>query len=192
MPKERSPRPRGVWSVEEADVPCPERVVLDTSFVVEALLPSEPLHQSCQRYLVRLADADTGIFYSRHLELELTETLFQLALKERHPKDWKRFRHDGRARARAARLMEGLTAWREVTAAVASRCGEVEAIAVLVPDLMSRYGLASYDAAHAATATATGVRRIVATDAGYARLPEAELSIYTGSTRVSLCRRMRP
>lgn len=193
MPRGRRSLARGVWSFEQADLRCPERAVLDTSFVVEALLPSQPLHAVCQSYLVRVADEETGIFYSRHFELELQETLFQLALKERHPKDWKRFRHDGRAGARAGRLMErGLTAWREVTAAVASKCVEVDTVVPLVPDLMARYGLASYDAVHAATAIRTGVRRIVTIDAGYGWIPETELSIYTDSTRVSVCRRLRP
>ena len=141
---------------------------------------------------MRLADENVRIFFSRQLELELQETLFQLALKERHPKDWKRFRHDGRARSRAARLMnEGLVAWRETVAALEATCVDVHTSAHLVPRLMTDYGLASYDAVHAATAIEMRINCIVTTDAGFARAPEALLTIYTDNTRISVCRRMR-
>jgi len=73
-----------------------------TSFVVEALIVSQPLHAAAVNFLVRLATEDVRIRFSSMLELELAETAFQIALKENHPRDWKRFRHDGRARRRAS------------------------------------------------------------------------------------------
>ena len=88
-PRGRPPLSRAVHSFEDPDVPLPARVVLDTSFVVEALIGSQPLHRACQDFLVRLAGAGTELVYSRLLEGELHETAFLLALKERHPRDWK-------------------------------------------------------------------------------------------------------
>ena len=104
-PLGRRPLQRGVFSFEDQEIAIPERVVVDTSFVLEALLVSQPLHAPCQKFLIELASAGSALFFSRLLDVELAEAAFQLALKERHPKDWRRFRHDGRARPRAAKLM---------------------------------------------------------------------------------------
>lgn len=71
---------------------------------MEAVIASQPLHRACQEYLIRLAAEGTTIVFNELLEIELQEAAFQLGLKERHPKDWKRYRSDGRARPRAARL----------------------------------------------------------------------------------------
>lgn len=93
----------------------PTRSLVDTSYVVEPLIVSQPLHAAAVNFLVRLATEDVRIRFSSMPELELAETAFQLALKENHAKDWKRFRHDGRARRRAGRLMTGVEdAWGSV------------------------------------------------------------------------------
>ncbi len=57
---------------------------------------------------------------------------------------------------------------------------------------MTGYGLASYDAVHAASAIAAGARAIVTLDTGFALLPSAEIAIYTDRTRVASCRNKRP
>ncbi len=87
-------------------------MLLDTSYAVETLIVSQPLHAAAVNFLIRLVNDDVRIRFSSMLELELVETAFQLALKENHPRDWKRFRHDGRARPRGTRLMTGVKdAW---------------------------------------------------------------------------------
>jgi hypothetical protein len=101
-PRGRPPATRQVFSFEAEETPLPAEVLLDTSYVVEALIVSQPLHTAAVNFLVRLATEDVRIRFSSLLELELAETAFQIALKENHPKDWKRFRHDGRARRRAS------------------------------------------------------------------------------------------
>ena len=58
---------------------------------------------------MRLAEAGTTFYFNRLLELELEETSFLIALKERHPKNWRRYRYDGRVRPRASRLMDEVT-----------------------------------------------------------------------------------
>jgi predicted nucleic acid-binding protein len=188
----RPPLPRGVFSFQDSRTPTPFSVVVDTSFVVEALLASQPLHSACADYLAQLAGAGAELVFSRLMIVELRETVFQLALKERHPKDWKRFRHDGRARRRAARLMEEAnSAWGEVLESFVWTEVEVGDVVPRIDRFMSSHGLASYDAVHAATAEATGVSRIVTIDAGFAAVPESELTIYTDGTRVASCRSRR-
>jgi predicted nucleic acid-binding protein len=158
-PRGRPPSTRQVLSFEASETPLPEEVLLDTSFVVEALLVSQPLHAAAVDFLVRLATEDVRIRFSSMLELELAETAFQIALKENHPKDWKRFRHDGRARRRAGRLMSGVEeAWVSVLAYVDYVRFDVDDVIEEVPRLMRTYGLASYDAVHAATANARRAR----------------------------------
>jgi predicted nucleic acid-binding protein len=191
-PRGRPPSTRQVLSFEAAETPLPEEVLLDTSFVVEALLVSQPLHAAAVDFLVRLATEDVRIRFSSMLELELAETAFQIALKENHPKDWKRFRHDGRARRRASRLMSGVEeAWASVLAYVDYVRIDVDDVIEEVPRLMRTYGLASYDAVHAATALRGDPVGIVTTDVGFCALPQASTTIFTDSTRVARCRELR-
>ncbi len=51
--------------------------------MVEALLPSQPDHAQCVAFLQRLAASDCLVVFNRLLEVELHETLFNVALKER-------------------------------------------------------------------------------------------------------------
>jgi predicted nucleic acid-binding protein len=57
---------------------------------------------------------------------------------------------------------------------------------------MTDYGLASYDAVHAASAIAAGAEAIVTTDTGFARLPSSLLVMYTDRSRVASSRAKRP
>lgn len=172
-------------------MPVPPCVCLDTSFVVEALLTSQPLHESCARYLARLAEASADLLVSRLLELELREATFQIALKERHPRDWKRFRGDGRARPRAARLTADITsAWDAVLENFVWTEVEIVDVMSSVAGFME-HGLASYDAVHAATAATSDPPRVVTIDAGFAAVPESELKLYVDSSRLQSCRSRR-
>jgi predicted nucleic acid-binding protein len=56
---------------------------------------------------------------------------------------------------------------------------------------MTGYGLASYDAVHAASAIAAGAKAIVTLDTGFALLPSAQLAIYTDRSRLASCRAKR-
>jgi predicted nucleic acid-binding protein len=191
----RGPKPKShrIWSLEDGSVALPERVVLDTSFIFEALVTTQSSHVPCSAYLVRLAENGTAVFYNRLLEMELAETSFKYALLDRWgSKRWRRMRHDGRARPRAARFMHGvLSAWRDVLDGTPQQRVDLESVADRVPGLVERYGLGSYDAVHAATAIDTGVGRIVALDIGFASVPERQLAVYTDRTRVGSCRRYR-
>jgi predicted nucleic acid-binding protein len=68
----------------------------------------------------------------------------------------------------------------------------IASIAEDASTLMTDYGLASYDAVHAASAIAAGAEAIATTDTGFALLPASLLRIYTDRSRVAACRRTRP
>ncbi len=57
---------------------------------------------------------------------------------------------------------------------------------------MTAYGLASYDALHAASAVAAGATAIVTIDTGFAYLPSSLLTIYTDHSRLASSRGKRP
>jgi hypothetical protein len=57
---------------------------------------------------------------------------------------------------------------------------------------MTDHGLASYDAAHAASAIAAGAKAIVTLDTGFALLPASHLTMYTDRSRLASCRAKRP
>ena len=58
--------------------------------------------------------------------------------------------------------------------------------------LMTDYGLASYDAVHAASAIAAQAEAIATTDTAFALLPASLLRIYTDRSRLASCRAKRP
>lgn len=182
---------RGVFPLDDLRLDVPREVVLDTSFVVEALIESQPAHLVCAQFLLELVFADATLYFNRLLELELAETAFKIALRERHA-DFKRARSDGRARRRAGRLMEeARRAWDEVLSAFPHARIEIEEVAEAVPALMTAHGLASYDAVHAATADRVGVRSIVTLDSGFALLP-LRYTLFTTSGRLRRFRALRP
>jgi hypothetical protein len=57
---------------------------------------------------------------------------------------------------------------------------------------MTSYGLASYDAIHAASAIAADADAIVTIDTGFALLPPSLLTVYTDRSRLASCRSKRP
>src|SRR5262249_7929954 len=145
---------RGVHSIEDPILLAPADVLVDTSFVVEALIETQPLHEPCRDFLQRLLEVDAVLHFNRLLEMELVEAAFRLALKERFGrKKWEEARLDGRARIRAGRLMEqAKEAWEEVLDAFAFVRVELDEVNRAVPQFMQLYGLQSYDAVHAASA----------------------------------------
>jgi len=65
-------------SFESRELVPPAEVVLDTSFVVHALVSGEPHHAAARSFLAHLAEARCIIVFNRGLELELRETAFRL------------------------------------------------------------------------------------------------------------------
>ncbi len=189
----RATATRGVFAIEDRALVFPGTIALDTSFLVEALIESQPLHASCRDFLDRLIEFRPAVVTSDLVPVEVAEASFAIALKERWGRAWRRHRSDGRARRRARRLLEDvnsrlrtlLTPLDHVSVSVAS-------VVDAAVDIMSGYGLASYDAVHAASAITAGADAIVTTDTDFARLPASVLAIYTDRSRLASCRAKRP
>ncbi|MEX2375049.1 MAG: type II toxin-antitoxin system VapC family toxin [Dehalococcoidia bacterium] len=167
-------------------------MLLDTSFVVEALIPTQRHHEPSRRFLEDLAVGGTTVVFSRLLEVELAEASFRIGLKELHRRDWATARLDGRSRRRGrARMLAVLAAWEATLAALDWARIEVQEVVSRVRDLMGSYGLSSYDAVHAATALDTGIHDLVTLDSGFAALPPRSMRLLVDSSRVRRCRQIR-
>lgn len=187
----RKPLARGVYCFE--DCPPPDELVLDTSFVVAALNSGEPHHEAAVAYLRRLTSSQSLVVYNRLLEIELVEVAFKLAVKERHgSRGWPAKRNDGRVRRRAGRLAKDLlVSWGEIIATRPSICIELHEVSAQVPDAMTKWGLASYDAVHAVTAIYAGSPNMLTLDAGFSSVSARQLAIFVDRSRVRSCRNRR-
>ncbi|WP_423921331.1 PIN domain-containing protein [Frigoribacterium sp. 2-23] len=193
MPAGRPALGRNVYVYSSPTLVLPAEVVLDTSFVVDVLVPKEPRHIAAEAFMLALVSNDTTVYYNRLLELELAEIAFKIAVKEQHGnKAWPQKRTDGRVRRRAGRLTADLMAsWEALLATVPHLRVELEEVAGLVVDNMNAYGLASYDAAHAATAAYVEAEGLVTNDAGFGLVDATELALYTDASVSRSCRRHR-
>jgi predicted nucleic acid-binding protein len=189
----RPPLPRGVFAFDEPAWEPPGRVLLDTNVVVAALLPKQPEHDACLAVLERLGTAGTAVTFSRHLEIELWQVIFNLALRERHPrKDLRRVRYDNRVRPRAARLFgQTRQAWPHMLGSLNWSLVEIQEIADQVPGLIQQYGLESYDAVRAATLLDSGITDFVTRDGGFAVLPPSIATLHTTQARLANTRARR-
>jgi predicted nucleic acid-binding protein len=191
LPGGRPPSPREIFSFEAEDWP-PDEVVIDTSFLVNALFTGQNYYRECRAALVELAEANTYMVYSSHLDAELIEAGYKVALKELYGKRWANHRPDGRCRRRAGRIAgRALETWARIADVFDTECIDITRVMDLVPDLMRRYGLKSYDALHVASATTAGVPVLVAVDHDFAGVPASQLRIYTVKSYVPSMRRKR-
>ncbi|MHB1538137.1 MAG: PIN domain-containing protein [Solirubrobacteraceae bacterium] len=147
----------------------PDPVALDTSFVVEALIATQPLHAVCRPFFLRIAESGVSVTTSDLLLVELAEAAFAIALKERWGSRWRRHRTDGRTRRRAARLLnDSISRYETLLLRVDHFLVPLGDTVSAARSLMTGYGLASYDAVHAASAIAAGAEAIVTIDTGFA------------------------
>jgi predicted nucleic acid-binding protein len=188
----RQPATRGVYAIEDPALLLPDPIAVDTSFVVEALIVTQPLHAVCAGFLARIAETGVSVVSSDLLPVELAEAAFAIALKERWGGQWRRHRTDGRARRRGGRLLtDTLSHYETLLSSVKHLPVPIGRAASLAATLMTDYGIASYDAIHAASAIAAGAEAIVTTDTGFALLPASRLTLYTDRSRVASCRSKR-
>jgi len=184
--------PRGIFAIEQEQLALPDPIALDTSFVVEALLATQPLHPACSALLTRIDESGVTVVTSDLLAVELAETAFAIAMKERWDRRWRAHRTDGRSRRRAGRLMDDtISRYNDLLSSIDHFPVPLGDITTAATALMTNYGIASYDAVHAASAIAAGAKAIVTLDTGFALLPSAQLAIYTDRSRVSSCRKKR-
>jgi predicted nucleic acid-binding protein len=178
------------------DVPAwepPDAVVIDTNVVAEALLRREPEHEVCDELFQHLVRARTVVVFSRLLEAELWEVVFNHALRRhtgRRETRYARYRRDAR-RAAGVMLDRAIQDWNKLLDALDWQCVELHEVADAVPDLMRAYGLQSYDAVHAATLLTSGVTDMVTRDAGFAVLMPEDATLHTTRRRLSRTRARR-
>jgi len=189
----RPPLPRGVLAFDAPEWQPPKMVLLDTSVVAEALITNQPEHSICLAALERLASNGCTVLFSRLLEIELWETAFNLALRERHPrKNLRHVRYDSRVRPRAARLLgQAHQAWEKLLGSLSWSRVEIHDVAPDVPKLMQHYGFQSYDAVHAATLLTNDVTDFVTRDGGFAALPPDVATLHTTQARLARTRARR-
>ena len=184
---------RGVFAIEEEELLLPDPIALDTSFVVEALIATQPLHGVCSPFLTRIFESGVSVATSELLRVELAEAAFAIALKERWAGRWRRHRTDGRSRPRAGRLLNHtLVRYDKMLGSLTHISIPLGDITTVATTFMTDYGIASYDAAHAASAIAAGAEAIVTVDTAFALLPSSLLMVYTDRSRLASCRSKRP
>jgi predicted nucleic acid-binding protein len=177
MPRARG-RPaatRGIYALDDLQIPPPE-IVVETTFVADARLPSQLHHRECRGFLDLLAGST--VYFNELLETELGETAYTIAIRELHGTGRKsKLRIDGRTRRRAIRLQRQLeAAWRKTLGVLDWVSVSVGEVSAWVPEMM-KYGLASNDAVHAATAAYADVRAMATTDFGFVRVPSRHLEL---------------
>jgi predicted nucleic acid-binding protein len=147
----------------------------------------------CDAFLTRIFDSGVSVVTSELLRAELAETAFAIAMKERWAGKWRAHRTDGRTRPRAGRLLNNtLARYDEMLGSLPHISVRLGQVADSAPQIMTKYGLASYDAIHAASAVAAGAETMATTDTGFALLPASLLTVYTDRSRLASCRRKRP
>lgn len=171
----------------------PDAVVVDTNVVAEALLRREPEHDVCDELFRRLVRARTLVVFSRLLEAELWEVVFNHAVRMhtgRRDTRHARYRRDVRGAA-GLMLDRAIRDWNELLDALDWQCVELHDVADAVPDLMRSYGLQSYDAVHAATLLMSGMTDMVTRDAGFAVLLPEDATLHTTRRRLGRTRARR-
>lgn len=193
MPAKYDRRRATVVAFDDPRWEPPEAIVIDTNVVAEMMLPDEPEQAVCDAMLRRLADAGSMVVFSRLLEMELWEVVFNHALRRTLPRADRRLRRFERNSRRAAiqALDRATRLWEELLDDLTWDCVELHEVADAVPDLMRAYGLQSYDAVHAATLLASGVTDMVTRDAGFAVLLPEDATLHTTRRRLSRTRARR-
>jgi len=183
---------RGVFAIEQEQLVLPDPIALDTSFVVDALAATQPLHPACSALLTRIDESGVTVVTSDLLVVELAEATFKNALKERWGRKWLAHRTDGRSRRSGTqKLNRTIARYNDLLSSITHLPVPLGDVTGAARVLMSNYGLASYDAIHAATAIGAGAKAIVTLDTGFALLPAAQLTIYTDRSRLASCRKKR-
>jgi predicted nucleic acid-binding protein len=186
----RPPVDRNVYSFEGTFVAPPE-VVLDTSFVVDALVTTQSRHQACRLFLDIIAATGSTVYFNNLLVVELWEAAYAIKLRELHGGAWRRHRHDGRTRRPAKQLRLKMSeAWSTALEALDTVVIELGEVSSAAP-LFMLYGLSATDAVHAATAAYVDVRPFLTLDHHFSHVPGHVLELWVPQNRVRPCREAR-
>lgn len=170
---------------------APPELVLDTSFVVDALAVTQPRHEACRAFLDAIRDSGSVVYFNTLLVVELWEAAYAIKLRRRHGGRWRSLRHDRRSLRPAEALRDTLhDAWRTTLQTLTAVDVDVGEVLEGTPEFMS-YGLGSSDAVHVATAAYADVLPFVTLDYHFSLVPRSRLELYVPQNRVSACRRRR-
>ena len=95
-PVGRRPAERNVFSFE-GKLLAPPELVIDTSFVVDALITTQPRHDACRAFLDAIRDSGSVVYFNMLLVAELWEAAYAIKLRRRHGGQWRRHRQDRRS-----------------------------------------------------------------------------------------------
>ena len=180
----RRPRnPRGVIPVDEAALTGFRRVFADTSFIVNAVVESQPNHDQANAFLGHLADSGATLVVSPLMDLELPQALSHIVGREagRHRSAGLA---DGRIRRRSASLTRTASVrWTRYLDTIRWIRSPVEPAIAAAPAIIFSTGLRSYDAAMAATAIAHRCDAIATFDVDVGRLHEDDMPVLVTDAR---------
>ena len=183
---------RGVCAIGDPIPPGPLRVLVDTSFIVESMVESNPRHRESRELLALLSERGASIVFSELVDLEVPQAMSYIAAL-----DAGRDRRAGLLDARVRRRSRSLTArtrrrWAEYLASIEWFRADLTAILDEVPAIMFTTGLRSYDAAMAATAIAHRCDAIATFDVDFGRLHEVDVPLLlTDARRAARMRDLR-
>ncbi len=174
---------RGVCAIGDPIPPGPLRVLVDTSFIVESMVESNPRHRESRELLALLSERGASIVFSELVDLEVPQAMSYIAAL-----DAGRDRRAGLLDARVRRRSRSLTArtrrrWAEYLASIEWFRADLTAILDEVPAIMFTTGLRSYDAAMAATAIAHRCDAIATFDVDFGRLHEVDVPLLLTDAR---------
>lgn len=174
---------RGVCAIGDPIPPGPLRVLVDTSFIVESMVESNPRHRESRELLALLSERGASIVFSELVDLEVPQAMSYIAAL-----DVGRDRRAGLLDARVRRRSRSLTArtrrrWAEYLASIDWFRADLTAILDEVPAIMFTTGLRSYDAAMAATAIAHRCDAIATFDVDFGRLHEVDVPLLLTDAR---------
>lgn len=174
---------RGVCAIGDPIPPGPLRVLVDTSFIVESMVESNPRHRESRELLALLSERGASIVFSELVDLEVPQAMSYIAAL-----DAGRDRRAGLLDARVRRRSRSLTArtrrrWAEYLASIDWFRADLTAILDEVPAIMFTTGLRSYDAAMAATAIAHRCDAIATFDVDFGRLHEVDVPLLLTDAR---------
>jgi predicted nucleic acid-binding protein len=176
-PVGRRPAERNVFSFE-GRLLAPPKLVLDTSFVVDALVTTQPRHDACRMFLNAIGDTGSIVYFNTLLVVELWEAAYTIKLRGRHHGQWRRHRHDRRPLRPAKALRDKLhDSWWTALDALNVVVVDLGEVIERLPEFMS-YGLSSSDAVHAATTAYVDVLPFVTLDYHFSLVPQSRLELY--------------
>lgn len=153
----------------------PDRLALDTDFIIAYLIDTEPHHARCRAFMQRLeVRGRTALYVSSLCWIELANVIMKERLRASLSEEARRrfrlrqWQDEGVRQAYLQSMIEAFEtmlaqfAWNEVTLAPTVRQRATRYIA--------RYRLSAHDAVHVASADYAGVTDFVALDEAYRRV----------------------